>query len=68
MYWNVTDMAYYPYAQAGLSNLFCPSVVVVVCHTKILKNLRTGDLEAITISKQEVNADIRDSLACLYLI
>ncbi len=25
------------YAQAGLSNRFCPSVVVVVCHTKILK-------------------------------
>ena len=29
------------YARAGLSNRFCPSVVVVVivvCHTKILKN------------------------------
>ena len=60
------------HAQAGLTNRFCPSVVVaivvVVCHTKILKNLRTGNLEAITISKQEVNADIRDTLACLYLI
>ena len=32
------------------------------------KNLRTGDLEAIPISKQKVNAEIRDTLACLYLI
>ena len=31
------------YAQAGLSNRFCPSVVVVVvCHTKILKKPSNG--------------------------
>ena len=30
------------YAQAGLSNRFCPSVVVVVCHTKFLKKPSNG--------------------------
>ena len=54
------------YARAGLNNRFCPSVVVVVvCHKK---KLQTGDLEAVTISKQEINAEIRGTLACLYLI
>ena len=44
------------YARAGLSNRFCPSViVVVVCHQK---KLQMGDLEAVTISKQKINAEI----------
>ena len=54
------------YARAGLSNRFCPSVVVVVvvvCHKKNWKNLQTGDLEAATISKQEINAVVRDTVA-----
>ena len=41
------------------------SVVVVVC---LQKKLQTGDLEAVMISKQEINAEIRDTLACLYPI
>ena len=59
--------ARYTYVQAGLSNWFCLSavvVVVVLCH----KKLQTGDLEAATISKQEINAEVCDTLACLYLI
>ena len=32
------------------------------------KSLQTGDLEAAAISKQEINAEVRDTLACLYLI
>ena len=32
------------------------------------KTFQTGDLEATTISEQEVNAEFRDTLACLYLI
>ena len=42
-----------------LSNRFCPSVVVVVCHKILLKISRTGDLEAITTSKQKVKTEIR---------
>ena len=59
------------YAQAGLSNRLCPSVVVaviVVCHKIFGKISQTGNLEAIMTSKQKVNAEIRDTLACLYLI
>ena len=44
------------YAQAGLSNQFCPSVVVIVCHKFFWKTLLMGDLEATTISKLEDNA------------
>ena len=41
------------YAQTGLRNQFCSSVVIVIvvdCHCKIFQ---TGDLEAITTGKQE---------------
>ncbi len=55
------------YVRVGLSNWFCPSVVVV-CHNFFWKNVRTGDLEATTISKQDYNAEVRGTLACLYLI
>ena len=40
-------------------------VVVVVCHKNIFI---TADLEAKTISKQEVNDEIRHILACVYLV
>ena len=38
-------------------------IVVVVCHIFI-----TADLEAKTISKQEVNDEIHNILACVYLV
>ena len=53
------------YARAGLSTWFCPSVVVVVVHKNICI---TADLEAKTISKQEVNDENRHILACVYLV
>ena len=30
------------YARVELSNRFCPSVVVIVCHTKVFENLFNG--------------------------
>ena len=38
------------------------------CCCLSLKKLQIGDLEAVMISKQEINAEIHDTLACLYLI
>ena len=55
------------YARAGLSNWFCPSVVVVVVVVR-KKNFITADLEAKTISKQEVKDENRHILACVYLV
>ena len=54
------------YAQVGLSNRLCPSLLlsVVVCKNIFI----TADLEAKTISKQEVNDEIRHILACMYLV
>ena len=49
------------YARAGLSNRLCPSSSV------IQKKLKTGDLEAKTISKQENKDKIRRILAYVYL-
>ena len=51
---------------SSLSSLSSSSSLSVINFFE--KNLRTGDLEAIMISKQKVNAEIRDTLACLYLI
>ena len=56
------------YAQAGLSNWFCSSVVVVVCHKKFRKIFLTGDLEAVAIAKLELTAEIFKILTCVYLI
>ena len=56
--------AFYPiftpraYAQAGLSSRRCLSKKFFI----------TADLEAKTISKQEVNDEIRHILACVYLV
>ena len=57
------------YAHAGLSN----RLVLSVCRRRrlsynFLKKIQMGDLEATTIYKEEVNVEIRDTLACLYLI
>ena len=46
----------------------CASGVKQSVLSVLQKKLKTGDLEAVTISKQEINAEIRDTLACLYLI
>ena len=54
------------YAQAGLSNWFCPSVVVV-CHKKFEKNFITRNLEAIITSNQEVTIQIPNKSTCAYL-
>ena len=53
------------YAQAGLSNQFCPSViVVVVCHKSFEKPSK-GRFRGLTISKRKVNAEIRDTYISL---
>ena len=38
------------------------------CCLSSKKKLQTGDLEPVTFSKQEINAEIRDTFACLYPI
>ena len=48
--------------QAGLSNRFCPSVI------KYKKIFITRDFEVITISKWEVNDELRHILAHMYLM
>ena len=52
--------------QAGLSNRFCPSSLLLL--SVIKKNFITADLEVKTLSKQEVNDEIRNILACVYLV
>ena len=52
-------------ARAGLSNWFCPSVVVV--HKK-KKNFITGYSESKSTSKRENNDEIRRILAYVYLV
>ena len=53
------------YARAGLSNWFCPSVVVVVV---VRKKCITAVLETKTISKQEVYDKMYHILAYVYLV
>ena len=54
------------YARAGLSNRFCPSVVV--CHTNFWKTLPMGNSDVTRISKLENNAHVRGKLVYMYLI
>ena len=54
------------YAQAELSNWFCPSLLLSVV---VLKNIFiTVDSESITTSKREDNNEIRRVLAYVYLV
>ena len=51
------------HARVGLSNQFCPSIVVIiVCHNKFLKNVSNRRLKAITIAKQEVTIEIQKNI------
>ena len=44
------------YVQAGLTNKFCLRVIVVIFrHKTFRKTFQTGDLEVITIAKQDCN-------------
>ena len=51
------------YAQAGLSNWFCPSV-----RPSVIKVFITGDSESTMTSKREDNDKIRCILAYVYLV
>ena len=57
------------YAQAGLSNRFkFVRLSSLSSHKICWKNLKTSHFEGTTISKQEVNTEVPDTVACLHLI